>query len=427
MHHHIFTGSYKSYSYINLLFAVVIGLVLAILPIYLKDSGYSNTQIGIVFSVFPLVVAIFVPFIGNIADKVGKKNIIVVAILAEIFALILYIISNSFASIILARLLDAVAATTLAIIILAKVEDTIRTKRGERSGYFLSIGQIGKIVAAPLSILIADFFFIQSPFFVSIAIMIFLFVSLFNKREFHFKRLHKKDFNYFENMKTFLSFRELKGMTIQGVAAHAAYIPLAIFLPLFIIEELNQPLTYVSYVLFLLALPLVFQFFFGRLSDKYSPNKIVMVGFLIKAIGIISIFFINDFSILLIAVTVIGIGSGLWNVSAWHLMSNIGEKIKHEGLIITSFLGLASLGAFVSALFSGIIIELYSFQVLALISGLTLFIALFFSWFYLRTREEDVDTNLTEPPPSTTNHSIVKYFFKSSSTEKAFKCKPASQ
>ena len=378
---HIFSHNYKSYSFLGFLFSVAITLVIAVLPIYLDGLGFTDSNIGLIFSVFPLAIIIAMPFIGHIADVVGKRNVIIMAMIAEIVAVVLYIVDANVLFIILGRILEAIAAMTLILITLAKTEDSIRNNRGEKSGIFLSISSFGKIIAAPIAILIADFFFIQAPFMTSIAIIGLLLALLLMKKEVHFKKIHKKDFDYVANIRKYLSFRELRGMAILGGAMHAAHLPVLIFLPLFVINGLGQPLENVSYILFLLSIPMIIQFFFGKVADKYRPNNIVFLGVLVHSIGMMMIFFVNDIYGLALSVVVMGFGASMWNVSAWHLMSNIGEKIKGEGLVVTSYIGLASIGALIASVASGYIVENYSFQIFSFAAGIVILLSGMYTYF----------------------------------------------
>ena len=381
---HSVDDRYRKYSVVGFLFAVTTALIVSILPIYLKELGYSNTDLGFIFSLFPLAIIFTIPIIGHIADKIGKKKIIILAILAEIVAFSFYIIADNMEMIIISRLLDGIAVTTLTMITIAKVEDVIKKKRGTMTGNYLSLKYIGTMIAAPFSIFIADFFFIKSPFFLSIGIMILLFFFLFNKKDIHFKKLHGKDFNYFENIKKFLSHTKLRAIAFLGITMHAAYLPFHIFLPLFVIENLNEPLTSVGYLLFLYQAPFLLQFIFGRLSDMKNPKSTILLGVLIYAAGIMSIFFVQDIISLGISVVVMGLGASMWNVSMLHMMSNIGEKIRNEGLVITSYVGLSSIGAFVASMLSGIIVETYSFQTFSLYIGAIIILASIIAYTLLR-------------------------------------------
>lgn len=374
---------YRKYTYINLTFTVALTLISAILSIYLKSIGYSDPQLGLLFSLFPITVALFIPVIGNISDVIGKKNIIMISIAAEIIAYILYMLNHIFILIVIARILDGLATTTMTTIALARAEDGILTNRGEKSGIFLSIGQIGKLIAPPVSVFLADRFFIRFPFMIALAILLVLLVLLFDKDDLDFGKLQRKDLNYITSIRRYLEHHELRGMAILGIAAHMAQPATVVFLPLFIIEKLGMPMNYAGLAMLILGIPYLFQFYFGRISDQLSPRYIVPLGLFISALGHIALFFIDTFFGLSVMLLVVGIGGAMWNVSAWHLMSGIGEKTRSVGLVTSSYLGLVKLGAFPMFIASGFIVERTSFQLLSFINGITMVIAIAAAYSFL--------------------------------------------
>ncbi|MBF6235438.1 MFS transporter, partial [Nocardia farcinica] len=57
-----------------------IGLVVPVLPVYLKDLGLNGSDLGILVAAFALAQMVISPFGGNLADKLGKKLIICIGL-----------------------------------------------------------------------------------------------------------------------------------------------------------------------------------------------------------------------------------------------------------------------------------------------------------------------------------------------------------
>ena len=51
-----------------------IGLVIPVLPVYLKDLGLKGSDLGMLVAAFALSQMIISPFGGTLADKLGKIN-----------------------------------------------------------------------------------------------------------------------------------------------------------------------------------------------------------------------------------------------------------------------------------------------------------------------------------------------------------------
>ena len=99
--YHRYSGAYS-------IFTVVATLVLTVLSIHLREYGYTDVQLGLVFAIFPFAIMFALPRVGRLADLYGKRKIILIAILIHIISLILYLIPYNIWIVSLARLLDAI-------------------------------------------------------------------------------------------------------------------------------------------------------------------------------------------------------------------------------------------------------------------------------------------------------------------------------
>lgn len=376
---------FKRYTEISFILSFAMYLILPIIGPYIKSLGYNNTEVGLIFAVMPLTIIIFIPIIGNLSDKIGRKNMLCFAIIAEIIAFGLYYYDTYLACVIIARMLDAIAVAALPLLTLAKIEDHIKENRGHLGGIFLSVRFIGKLVAPLAGGLLADYYFTKFPFLVSIVVLGVLLIILAMESKFRIKGITKADFNPFADIKKFISFRDLRVTAFLGICAHAMIPASNLFLPIYIIEKLSLSNTHVGFALFILGGTHAFQGYFGRIGDRTGHAKNVITGLVITGLSFCAIFFVKGYILLLIVLFIQGIGRSIWNVSAWTLMSEIGEKIEKEGLVISSYLSIAKIGALLSFFLSGLVMDSYSFQVLALSVGIVLIFASVIAYFSYTT------------------------------------------
>ena len=96
--------------YFNIfLIFVGIGLVIPVLPVYLKDLGLKGSDLGILVAIFSLSQMIISPFGGSLADKLGKINYL---FRISIFTIseFLFAMSHSFILLIVSRILGGFSA-----------------------------------------------------------------------------------------------------------------------------------------------------------------------------------------------------------------------------------------------------------------------------------------------------------------------------
>lgn len=378
-------NEYLKFTEISVFFIFSVSLFGSILSPYVKGLGFSDIQISLMFSVLPLSIILFSPVVGTLSDAIGRKKIILVGVGVEILAVFLYIYDQSWIFITSARVLDAFSATIVTLITLAKIEDSLDKKeRGSYTGWSLSVRYLGNLIGPVVGAVTADVFFIKAPFIISAVLLFALFSFLLQVKEREKTTFRKKYLNPLTEIKEFLSHRKLKGMAITGMVMHASNPAIGVFLPLFIIQNLNLSISYVGYAYFLLTVTHLLQFKFGKLSDRYGAWRLVLIGCGISALGTGLITLSNGFLLLALILLFKGIENSMWNVSAWDLMSDVGEKFKEEGEILTSYMSLAKMGSFISFLLSGFVVTFLGIRALFLLNSAVIFVGMLLSYFFFR-------------------------------------------
>lgn len=87
-----------------------IGLVIPVLPIYLKDLGLTGADLGILVAAFALAQMIISPFGGALADKLGKKLIICIGLVLFSVSEFLFAFGHTFTILIISRVLGGLSA-----------------------------------------------------------------------------------------------------------------------------------------------------------------------------------------------------------------------------------------------------------------------------------------------------------------------------
>lgn len=244
----------------------------------------------------------------------------------------------------------------------------------------MSIEYLSRLIAPLLGGFLADYFFIRAPFLVTLAVLS-LSLILLSTRDTMLKPFKRKDLLWITNIRRFLSHRELRGMGLLGIGMHATQPALILFLPLYITEQLQLSHSYVGYAIFALGFMHLFQFWFGMFSDR-SPRYSVLIGCLLSSLMFISISFTTTYTTLIIFLFILGIGNSLWNISAWTLLSQIGERRHIEGEVVGSYVSIAKIGAFIGFFVSGFFFTQGGFQGLVLLSGSFLVLTILFSLFF---------------------------------------------
>lgn len=125
------------------------GLVVPFLPVHAESLGASQSEIGLLFSSYALSLFVATPFFGALADKMGRKKLLVLGLMALAVTTLIYAFATSFWVLVLARLLQGFAAAipwTAGLALLAEVFQ--KEERGKALGLAMS-GQAGGVLLGP--------------------------------------------------------------------------------------------------------------------------------------------------------------------------------------------------------------------------------------------------------------------------------------
>ena len=372
-------NEYTKSTSVNILWVLAVSLMQPVLSPLIKSLGFSNFKLGLIFSGMALMLVISSPIIGRLSDSIGRNRIIKFGIIAELFAILAYNFGTGWVILTLGRILEGFAFGTVGIGIISKIGDSTEEKtRGKQAGMSLSLATIGRIIGPLIGGFIADLLFAKSPLLLSSFLLGILMIML--PKENKIPQVVKKSST--SPIKNFLNIKQLKGMGIIGFAMNSMSPILVIFLPLLIIERLGLSYRYVGIAYFVLYITHSLQFLFGEwYNEKLHIG--VFFGSMIAGISTFLIFFVSNYYLLLLLLFLKGIGNSIWNVTAWTLMSNIGEKKGIQGEVIGSYISIAQFGAFIAFIYSGYVVDKLGVESLFLVLGWQIIVCSFISYKYI--------------------------------------------
>ncbi len=90
------------------------GLVMPIFPVYVKNMGATNIEIGMITAAYALMNFIFTPLLGSYSDRFGRRPILLTTILINVLAFILFGLADSLPLMILSRLFSGMGSANIA-------------------------------------------------------------------------------------------------------------------------------------------------------------------------------------------------------------------------------------------------------------------------------------------------------------------------
>ncbi|MDA3856102.1 MAG: MFS transporter [Candidatus Woesearchaeota archaeon] len=225
--------------------------------------------------------------------------------------------------------------------------------------FFFSVGSIGAIIAPILAGFIADWHLAKTIFLVSIVFMILsiLLLVLIPEKKKSKTKIKLRDLNPLYEISDFLKYRRLQGMAILGMTMNAKGQIITIFFPIFVVKTLGLPVYWFGILWGIGPFIHMFQFYFGRIADSISAQFGVMLGVFIVCISMLFMPLATGITSLAIILFVYGLGSSIWNVTAWSLMSSVAEKHDMEGEVVGTYYSLSYFAMFLASLFGAYIVD----------------------------------------------------------------------
>ncbi len=113
------------------------GIIIPILPVFSKELGAANYEVGLIAMSFPIMNFLFAPFWGSLSDSYGRRPIILVSVMITGMAYLLLSQSTYLWLLLLARVLGGIGSANLSV---AQAYIADITTSEERAKYMGLIG-----------------------------------------------------------------------------------------------------------------------------------------------------------------------------------------------------------------------------------------------------------------------------------------------
>lgn len=367
-------------------------------PIYAYSTGISVMGISLMYSAFILCTIIMRPVVGIFLDKKGRKPGIVLGIIFYSLVTILFITGEDFQYLMAARIFQGIANSFLWISVDTMISDLSHEQnRSETFGRVNESTNKGNLIGVILGFYMVAFF--DGSF--RSAFLLYLITSLISLYYAITKLKETKDLKpYYEEEKTnknkdFNIFLILMGLfaLIFSLTGHTYLI--------YISDNITDKFHLIAY-LFLpgAILSLFLPNKFGKISDRYSREKIFIISIL--AIGILYLFIpaVKSYSYFLIINTIIDIFSILEGPAESALVIDIvGEN--QRGKSYGKYKFAVGIGGMLGPLAGGYIYEKIGSEVSFYVKGVLLVILCVFTAIYFRKLKGNSPQDKGEDPIST--------------------------
>ena len=307
-----------------------VGLVIPIMPTYLKTFGAAGQALGFIIALMSFAQFIFSPVAGNLSDRHGRKNLIIFGLIVNGLSQIAMGLSTELWMLYLCRFFTGVGSAFIIPPVMAYVADiTTKGERGKAMGWIgaaISLGfMIGPGIGGFLSNVSLHFpFYFAGGATIVAAIMSFLILPSVKPVV---QALASKGDNLFKQM--VLSFKTSYFVLLLVVFVFSFGISnFQSTLTMFLTYKFNYTPSDIAIVMTLGGFVgvIIQGFAIERLFNLFGEMKIILFSLLMAAISLYGLLFVSEFYIILLVATIFSTATTLIRPAVNTLISKTAGK-----------------------------------------------------------------------------------------------------
>jgi MFS family permease len=333
------TGSQqkKSKLYLERNFLIICAVALmavlgvsSVTPAFPKLAQALNVNpknIGLLVTAFTLPTLVLGPVIGVLADRLGRKKIIVPSLFLFGIAGTACAFARDFNLLLLLRLLQGIGAASLLSLSITLIGDLYTgDRRATAMGYNASVTSIGTALYPTIGGALATIGWYY-PFMLPLAaipIGLLVLFALKNPEPQGERNLQE----YLRNAGKVLKNRQLAGLFIASAAnfilLYGAYVT---YLPQLITDTFKAPPATIGLILSSVSVAITLTSSqLGRLARRFSETTLIRASFVCYALALFIVPFVPNIWLLLIPTTIFGIGLGIGFPSIQTLLAELAPR-----------------------------------------------------------------------------------------------------
>ncbi len=334
------------------------GIVSPLLPLYVKSMGATGIWLGIIIAAYFVSNSVFVPIVGRLSDRHGRKLFLSIGLLAYCAISLGYIGAGSVYQMALVRLIQGVAGAMTLPVAMAYVGDlSPEGEEGKWMGYAMAAFLSGFGFGPLMGGILTDHFGMTAAFLsmggfnlLAFLVTLFFLPEVRGRKSAASPHLSFKEMRASGMVKGIFSFRLTQAMGRGGISA---------FLPIFA-ARLGLKITLIGMLLTTsILLGTLLAPIGGRVADRFSRKALIVIGMAVFIISMVLIPITNSFQQLLAAVVIQGISGAIYMPAASALTVEEGRKYGMGSTMSVFFLAM-SIGMAIGPLLGGVIADFAS-------------------------------------------------------------------
>ncbi|MDM5237937.1 MFS transporter [Bacillus cereus] len=340
-------------------------LLMPTLPMFIKQLGGSESQVGFIIGVFTISAVIFRPIVGGLMDRYGRMVFIISGLLFFAITMYFYDWVTGVIFLVVLRILHGISWAVATTSIGTAVTDVIpQSRRGEGMGWYGLAMTLGMALGPVLGLWVIKSFSFHYLFLLCTGLALVAFILALGTKIPAIQHASKKPISFFE--KTLLPIAIVTfflSLTFGGITT---------FLPLFAAKiQVNAGTFFLVYAVTLT----VVRPFAGKVSDKYGEGIIIIPALFTLIAALLVLAMTNGIVGLVITAILYGIGFGSAQPALQVAMIRLASPEK-RGIANATFFTAFDLGIGLGSILLGFVSQLMGYQMLFIVCAVSGFVSL---------------------------------------------------
>lgn len=313
------------------------GLIIPVLPTYARQLHADDLTVGFLMASYSVMQFIFTPFWGRLSDKVGRRPILLVSLFASSIGYVIWGLSATLPFLFLARMVAGAGNANIAVAQAYVSDVTTPENRAKGMGMVGAAFGLGFVLGPAIGGFCASFGlamvgFIAAGFSIlDLALTFFLLPEPEKRSSAGAERFGLGPNFYFDTLKD----AKLKTSLLIFFISTFAFANMETTLVLLTHDHFNFTtnmnswmFTYVGFWIVMVQGGMI-----HRLSKKYGEKKLIGVGSILVALGLLLTPATTNVFVLGVALALLAIGSGINTPSNQSMLSKLAARDRVGGVL----------------------------------------------------------------------------------------------
>jgi multidrug resistance protein len=371
------------------------GIIIPLLPFWAQRLGANPVQIGLLFTAYSLAQFLFLPVLGNLSDRFGRRPVILWSLVIEAISTALTAMVGSFALLLVVRFLGGLGAANIGSAQAVISDTTTPAERAKGMGMIgaaIGLGFVlGPALGGGLSTLglAVPFWVAAAVALVNAVLVFFLLPETRAPRAQNVARFDASTLLPFAGVARVLRQPSVMRLLVVNLLYTLAFTAMEAMFPLFSQKVFGWNATQNAYLFVYVGVVMVIVQggLVGRLTKRVGAQPLLLLGLALLGAGLLLLPLGTTLPVLLIAIGGLSAGSGVVS-SMSSTLASLATSSDEQGQTLSTLQSVGGLGRIIGPVAAGWVFAFGGAGTPFIVGGLLIVLAIFVTAPAIQLKQE---------------------------------------